>query len=79
MVFFFLFRRDPLTLGSRLSMIWSSTIGGALFLVRCKTKRKYSSVGVDPQIDPIDNSAKNEIFPDKHVVLHIFIRDLCLY
>ena len=36
-----------------------------------------SSVGVDPQIAPIDIPVKNEKFPDKHVLLHIFIRELC--
>jgi len=78
MVYFFLFRRDPLTLGSRLSMIRSSTIGGALlFALSALQNEKRSSVGVDPLIDPIDNPVKNEIFPDKHVLFHIFIRELC--
>ena len=43
---------------------------------RFKTKKR-SSVGVDPQIDPLDNPAEYEKFPDKHVLLHIFIRELC--
>ena len=43
----------------------------------CSKTEKRSFVGVDPQIDPFDNPAKNERFPDKHVLLHIFIRELC--
>ena len=36
-----------------------------------------SCVGVDPQFAPIDNPAYHEKFPDKHVSIHIFIRELC--